>query len=297
MPGARGRRDAPSASASASSSSSPIPGRSSPTSTTRATRSRGKVRSLTDYGVFVGIEEGVDGMVHKTRPLVDGQRSTTRPTSTTRATTSRRSSSRSTTTRRRSRLGIKQLYDDPWLRSAGQLPGRARCSRCASKSIADFGVFVEIERGVEGLVHVVRATPEDVARRRREPASRTATSSRPRSSRWIAEERRIALSFKRAFEREETAEALKFMERAREKGGARGRSERRRRRDPGRRAQAEARRQDRRSWPRSSAALAASGARAGRELVHDSAVGAAAQPMRYRVARGGRAVMSVLGRA
>ncbi len=56
----------PSASASASSSSSPIPGPCSPTSTSPATRSSGKVRSITDYGVFVGIEEGVDGMVHKT---------------------------------------------------------------------------------------------------------------------------------------------------------------------------------------------------------------------------------------
>ncbi len=61
----------------------------------------GKVRSLTDYGVFIGIEEGVDGMVHKS-DLSWTAKVNNPATSTTRATTSRPSSSRSTTTRRRS---------------------------------------------------------------------------------------------------------------------------------------------------------------------------------------------------
>ena len=151
------------------------------------------------------------------------------------------------------------------------------------KSIADFGVFVEIERGVEGLVHVSRATRR----------AGTATPSQLVKEGDIVkaeiismdpDERRIALSFKRAFEREETAEALKFMERATREGRPRASV---RAAAPARPwATCSSRSSATRSttWPRSSgraygASTACSSCRV--------AVGAAHRAMRYRVARGG----------
>ncbi len=110
----------------------------------------GKVRSITDYGVFVGIEEGVDGMVHKS-DLSWTARVNNPATSTTRATTSRRSSSRSTTTRRRSPSASS---------SSGTIRGRA-CSpssrpgkvvEARSCRVVDYGVFVRLRDGVEGLI-------------------------------------------------------------------------------------------------------------------------------------------------
>jgi small subunit ribosomal protein S1 len=82
------------------------------------------------------------------------------------------------------------------------------------KSMAEFGAFVEIERGVEGLVHILEYPDEwqgDATGR-----IKTGEIVKAEIISLDPEERRIALSFKRAFEREETAEALKFMERARE---------------------------------------------------------------------------------
>jgi small subunit ribosomal protein S1 len=109
-------------------------------------------------------------------------------------------------------LGIKQLYEDPWLHLPMNYP-IGTVLEVRLKSVAEFGTFVEIERGVEGLVHISEYPDEwqgDASRIKiGEIVKAEIISMDP-------EERRIALSFKRAFEREESAEALKFMERARE---------------------------------------------------------------------------------
>lgn len=113
---------------------------------------RGKVVSLTDYGAFVEIEPGVEGLVHVTemtwskrlkhpsKLLSIGQEVEAvvleaDPHS------------------RRISLGIKQVSADPW----ETLPVRYHTgSRVTGKvrSLTDFGAFVEIEDGIDGLVHV-----------------------------------------------------------------------------------------------------------------------------------------------
>jgi small subunit ribosomal protein S1 len=113
---------------------------------------RGKVVSLTDYGAFIEIEPGVEGLVHVTemtwskrlkhpsKLLSIGQEVEAvvldaDPNS------------------RRISLGIKQVTDDPW----ETLPARYHVgSRVTGKvrSLTDFGAFVEIEEGIDGLVHV-----------------------------------------------------------------------------------------------------------------------------------------------
>jgi small subunit ribosomal protein S1 len=113
---------------------------------------RGKVVSLTDYGAFIEIEPGVEGLVHVTE-----------------MTWSKRLKHPSKLLsigqdveavvlevdahNRRVSLGIKQVSQDPW----ETLPERYHVgSRVSGKvrSLTDFGAFVEIEDGIDGLVHV-----------------------------------------------------------------------------------------------------------------------------------------------
>jgi len=115
-------------------------------------RLKGKVVSITDYGAFVELEEGVEGLVHVTE-----------------MTWSKRLKHPSKIVEvndevevmvlevdpnhRRISLGIKQTEPDPW----ETLPTRyAIGTRVEGKvrSLTDFGAFVEIEDGVDGLVHV-----------------------------------------------------------------------------------------------------------------------------------------------
>jgi small subunit ribosomal protein S1 len=118
----------------------------------RSSHVSGKVVSLTDYGAFIEIEPGVEGLVHVTE-----------------MTWSKRLKHPSKilsigqeveavvldadSNNRRISLGIKQITADPW----ETLPERYHIgSRVSGKvrSLTDFGAFVEIEDGIDGLVHV-----------------------------------------------------------------------------------------------------------------------------------------------
>jgi small subunit ribosomal protein S1 len=91
---------------------------------------RGKVRSVTDYGVFVGIEDGVDGMVHKS-DLSWTQR-INNPADVYRKGDEVEAIILSVNhDDKKVSLGIKQLYEDPWTRIPSTTR-RARCSRCVS---------------------------------------------------------------------------------------------------------------------------------------------------------------------
>jgi small subunit ribosomal protein S1 len=172
---------------------------------------RGTVRSLTDYGVFVGIADGVDGMVHKS-DLSWTQRINNPSDLYKKGDEVEAIILSINHQEKKVSLGIKQLYEDPWLHLPMNYP-IGTVLEVRLKSVAEFGTFVEIERGVEGLVHISEYPDEwqgDASRIKiGEIVKAEIISMDP-------EERRIALSFKRAFEREESAEALKFMERARE---------------------------------------------------------------------------------
>src|SRR5689334_15373921 len=113
---------------------------------------RGTVRSLTDYGVFVGIADGVDGMVHKS-DLSWTQRINNPADLYKKGDEVEAIILSVNHAEKKVSLGIKQLYEDPWLRLPENYPV-GTVLEVRVKSIAEFGVFVEIERGVEGLVHV-----------------------------------------------------------------------------------------------------------------------------------------------
>jgi small subunit ribosomal protein S1 len=129
----------------------------------------GKVRNLTNYGAFVEIEEGIDGLLHvsdmswtrkighPSEVVEKGQEVTCKVVSVDQE-------------RRRIALGLKQMDDDPW---ATDIPNRYQPGQLVTGTITkitNFGVFVGLEDGLEGLLHISELAeqkvenPEDVVK-------------------------------------------------------------------------------------------------------------------------------------
>ena len=110
----------------------------------------GKVRSLTDYGVFIGIEEGVDGMVHKSD--LSWTAKVNNPSDLYHKGDDVEAIILSINhDEKKVSLGVKQLWDDPWPTIFSEFPpGKQVDSKVIST--VDYGVFVRIRDGVEGLV-------------------------------------------------------------------------------------------------------------------------------------------------
>ena len=112
----------------------------------------GKVRNITEFGIFVGIDEGIDGLVHIS-DLSWGQRI--------RHPSERYNKGDDVEARvlsidkdqERFSLGIKQLTEDPWYSVHGKY-FLGQVIEGPVVHVANFGVFVELEDGVEGLVHI-----------------------------------------------------------------------------------------------------------------------------------------------
>src|SRR5580700_10429599 len=110
----------------------------------------GKVRSITDYGVFIGIEEGVDGMVHKSD--ISWTAKVNNPSDLYKKGDEVEAIILSINhDEKKVSLGVKQLFDDPWPTIFTELPP-GKVVRCKVLSIVDYGVFVRVSDGVEGLI-------------------------------------------------------------------------------------------------------------------------------------------------
>jgi len=110
----------------------------------------GKVRSLTDYGVFIGIEEGVDGMVHKSD--ISWTAKVNNPSDLYHKGDDVEAIILSINhDEKKVSLGVKQLWDDPWPSIFNELPP-GKVVKCKVVSIADYGVFVRVRDGIEGLI-------------------------------------------------------------------------------------------------------------------------------------------------
>jgi small subunit ribosomal protein S1 len=120
------------------------------------THIEGKVKSLTDFGAFVGLEEGIDGLIHisdmswtkhikhPSELFKKGQK--------VEAVVLRIDKEKE-----RLSLGYKQLKSDPW---DDEIPSRYAVGDVAVgkvSKVADFGIFVELDGGVEGLIHISEA--------------------------------------------------------------------------------------------------------------------------------------------
>ena len=164
---------------------------------------KGTVRNLTNYGAFIEIEEGIDGLLHVSdmswtrkishpNEMVEkGQEIECRVLSVDQD-------------RRRIALGLKQMADDPW---ATDIPGKYQPGQIVKgpvTKITNFGVFVGLENGLEGLLHISELAdhkvenPEDVVK--------VGEVIEVKVLRVDADERKIGLSRKRV-EWAEEAEA------------------------------------------------------------------------------------------
>ncbi|MBI1860766.1 MAG: 30S ribosomal protein S1 [Deltaproteobacteria bacterium] len=113
---------------------------------------KGAVKNTTDFGVFVGVPEGVDGLIHVSDIAWDKQNPDPN-------TMFKKGDEVECIVlaidkaAEKFSLGIKQLSDDPWRSVAERYPLYSRVKGKVTK-VADFGVFLEIENGVEGLLHI-----------------------------------------------------------------------------------------------------------------------------------------------
>jgi small subunit ribosomal protein S1 len=111
----------------------------------------GKVRSLTDYGVFVGIEDGVDGMVHKTdlswTVKVNNPADFYNKGDDVEAIILSINHDE-----KKVSLGVKQLWDDPWPTLMDKYKSGVVVEAAEIISVADYGAFVRLEEGVEGII-------------------------------------------------------------------------------------------------------------------------------------------------
>ena len=123
----------------------------------------GKVKSLTDFGAFVGLEEGIDGLIHIsdmswTKHIKHPSEIFRKGTKTDAVVL------KIDREKERLSLGYKQLTANPWDEFIPSHYHVGQISKCRVSKVTDFGVFVELEGGVEGLIHVSEADLEGSAK-------------------------------------------------------------------------------------------------------------------------------------
>jgi small subunit ribosomal protein S1 len=116
------------------------------------TRVRGKIVGVTDYGAFVQIEPGVEGLVHVSE--MSWSKRAKHPSKIVKVGDEAEVVVLEVKTdQRRISLGLKQTQADPWEAAAEKYPVGSMVSGRV-RNLADFGAFVEIEEGMEGLIHI-----------------------------------------------------------------------------------------------------------------------------------------------
>ncbi|MHB8121863.1 MAG: 30S ribosomal protein S1 [Desulfuromonadaceae bacterium] len=125
------------------------------------TRIEGQIKNMTDFGMFIGIEDGIDGLVHVSdmswTKRIKHPGDVYEKGSLVQAVVLKVD-----VENERLSLGIKQLEPDPW----SLAPGKYRAGALVTgkvTSLTDFGIFVELEEGIEGLIHVSELSREKVA--------------------------------------------------------------------------------------------------------------------------------------
>ena len=115
-------------------------------------RINGKVVSLTDYGAFIEVEAGIEGLIHVSEMSWTQRVKDPRKLLEQDATVEAVILDIDVDNRRMS-LGLKQITANPWDSLEFKYPTGTKI-KGVIKNITDFGIFVEIEEGIDGLVHV-----------------------------------------------------------------------------------------------------------------------------------------------
>lgn len=167
----------------------------------------GKVKTVTDFGVFIGFEEGVDGLVHVSE--MSWTKKIKHPGEFYKKGQEVEAVVLNIDPRNeRFSLGIKQLTPDPW-KDVSRRYRRGEMVTGKVTNVTDFGAFVELEEGIEGLVHVSEISREKVEKpsdvlKVGDTVSAVVLHMDPH-------ERRIGLSMKGVTEKTEKAEIEKYI--------------------------------------------------------------------------------------
>ena len=167
----------------------------------------GQVKNITDFGIFVGVDEGIDGLVHISdlswTKRIKHPSELYKKGDIVKAVVLNIDRENE-----RFSLGIKQFTPDPWQAiPVRYAPGTI--VRGQVTSVTDFGIFLEIEEGIEGLIHVSEISKEKI--------------DTPKNFAKVGDEleavvlnvdtmeRKIALSIKHLADRKEKAEVDAFL--------------------------------------------------------------------------------------
>jgi small subunit ribosomal protein S1 len=153
----------------------------------------GKIKNITDFGIFIGIDEGIDGLVHISD--ISWTKRIKHPSEIyKKGDTVQAIVLDIEKENERFSLGIKHLQEDPW-KTVGQRYKVGSEINGTITNVTDFGIFVEIEEGIEGLVHVSEISKEKI----KTPVGRYNIGDMltARVMTINSDERRIGLSVKR----------------------------------------------------------------------------------------------------
>ncbi|MDZ7640617.1 MAG: 30S ribosomal protein S1 [Desulfurivibrio sp.] len=120
----------------------------------------GKIKNITDFGIFIGIEEGIDGLIHVS-DLSWTERIKHPGEKYAKGETIQAVVLKIDKENERFSLGIKQLQPDPWEAAVEKYAIGTKLEGKIT-NVTDFGVFVELEEGIEGLIHVSELSKEKV---------------------------------------------------------------------------------------------------------------------------------------
>ncbi len=166
----------------------------------------GAIKNITEFGIFIGIEDGIDGLIHVSD--ISWTKKIRHPNEVyqvgdivqAKVLTVDQEAEKFT-------LGIKQLTEDPWSYVPDKYPVGGMVEGVVT-NITDFGVFVEVEEGIEGLIHVSEISSKKV----KTPAEmfKEGVVIQAKVIHVSAEERRLGLSIKQMKEEEERKKPKDF---------------------------------------------------------------------------------------
>src|SRR4051812_26695820 len=177
---------------------------------------KGKVRNIANYGAFVEIEEGIDGLLHVSD--LSWTKKIGHPSEVLKKNEEIQAVVLSVDQeKQRIALGLKQMTEDPWIQAIPSAYRPGMVVKGHVTKIANFGVFVELAPGLEGLLHISEISDQKVEKP--EDIVKVGQELEVKILRVDSDERKIGLSLKRAmWAQEEIAREEERRERQTKRG-------------------------------------------------------------------------------